>query len=279
MEFGFAKNVLKKKSKMIIPFEKVGINRNTKIIEFAAKKLVYSYEDESIFEVWEKIVKRGFRRIPIVDKKERLVGIITYTDLLDAFLRNEDLKQEIALIMVREVITCDVNDTVEFVLQKMKLSRKGGLPVIKKEKIFGIVTERDILNRFVFDKFGIEIKKIMTPNPFYISQSLSIQDVARTMVSTKYRRFPIVENGKVIGIITGMDIFNYIFENGFNIETLDEDMKKIMKKDVFKVGEEDDLSVAINLMREKNVGGLVVVDDENNLKGIITERDIINNVI
>lgn len=278
MAYGCAKNVWKK-NKMLIELEKVGIDRKKKITEIAVKNPVSSFENESIFDVWRKIVTKGFRRIPIVDKKMNLVGIVTYTDLLDAFLRNEDLNQKISFIMVREVISCDINDDLEFVLQKMKLSRRGGLPVLDKKKLFGIVTERDFINNFVFLDFGIKVKKVMTPNPLHFSKSLSIYDTVKTLVSTKYRRFPVVENKKVIGIITGMDIFRYILENNFRFETLDEDMKIIMRKDVFKVNGEDDLSVAVNLMKEKNVGGVVVVNKENDLIGIVTERDIINQVV
>jgi CBS domain-containing protein len=278
MEFGFVRFVLKKKSKML-SLEDLGINREMDITRIATLNPVVANENDSIFRVVETILIKGFRRLPIVNKKSELVGIITYTDILDAFLRNENFDQKISYIMTREVTFCKIGDTVEKVIQKMKFSRRGGLPLLKDRKVIGIVTERDIINNFVEREFGMKVKDIMTEKPFFFQPTLSIFDVVKTLVSTKYRRFPVVENGKVVGIVTGIDLLRYIYENKYNIEALDEDMERVVRKDVFKILEDEDLSTAIRTMKEKKVGGLIVVDKENFLKGIITERNIIDKII
>lgn len=260
---------------MLVELEKFGIKRDLSVMTFSKKNPLTSFESEKIIDVARKICESGYRRIPIVNSKNKLVGIVTYTDILDAFLRNEDLRQKISTIMVREVISCNFEDTIGFVVRKMKFSRRGGLPVLKNDKVIGIITERDIINNLVFIDFGIKVKDVMTKKPFFLSKHLSILDVTKTLVSTKYRRFPVTEEEKVIGIITAADVLKYVVENDFRIEALDEDMEKIMRKNVFKILEEEDLSKAIIEMKEKNVGGLVVVDEKDLLKGIITERNII----
>lgn len=263
---------------MLIELEKVGIDRDEKIIKITTKNPVYCLNTERIKKVVERIVYTGFRRLPVVDRRMNLVGIITYTDILDAFLRGEDLNNEIENIMVREVIYCNSSDTIGFVVQKMKVSRRGGLPVLERGKLVGIVTERDIINQFKLVNFGIKVKDVMTVKPFYLQPNLSIFDVLKTFVNTRYRRFPVVEENKVVGIVTGMDVLKYVFENKFKAEALDEDMNVIIKKDVYTINKDEDLSIAIKEMREKGVGGLIVIDD-GELKGVITERNIMERVI
>lgn len=277
MVFGFVKNVSRKKSKML-SLEDLGMDRKMDILRIATLNPTVVNENDSILNVVETILQKGFRRLPVVNRKNELVGIVTYTDILDAFLRNEDFGQKISYIMTREVTFCRVGDTVEKIIQKMKFSRRGGLPLLENGKVVGIVTERDIINNFVEREFGIKVKEAMTEKPFFFQPTFSIFDVVKTLVSTKYRRFPVVEDGKVVGIITGMDLLRYIHENKYSIEALDEDMEKVVRRDVFKILRDEDLSAAIRTMKERKVGGLIVVDEEDFLKGIITERDIIDKI-
>jgi CBS domain-containing protein len=56
---------------------------------------------------------------------------------------------------------------------------------------------------------------------------------------------------------------------------LNENIETIMSSHVVYVTEHDDISDAVKLMLEHRIGGLPVINEENALKGIITERDII----
>jgi predicted transcriptional regulator len=53
----------------------------------------------------------------------------------------------------------------------------------------------------------------------------------------------------------------------------------MMVKNVFTITKDKDLSDAIKIMKSKNVDGLPVVDNENHLEGIITERDILEQIV
>jgi len=59
------------------------------------------------------------------------------------------------------------SDSIEFVLQKIKLSRRGGLPILKKRKLVGMVSERDFVKYFDKVKFGKNVGEIMTKKPFF----------------------------------------------------------------------------------------------------------------
>ena len=115
----------------------------------------------------------------------------------------------------------------------------------------------------------------MTKKPFFLRPTLSLLDTLKIMVNTGYRRFPVVENEEVVGIITNQDLLKYLWQNNFKTEALDEEMKKVMSKKVYSVQSNADLGEILKIMREKEIGGLVVLEGEK-LRGIITERDILN---
>jgi CBS domain-containing protein len=238
------------------------------------KPVVSVDETFSIKKTVEIILKTDTRRIPVVRGNE-LVGIITTTDILNAFLRGEDFNQFVSNIMIREVITCQVNNTLEEVLKIMKISRKGGLPVLEGKKLKGIITEKDFVRLLPFKPYGVKVSELMTKKPFFLRTNLSLLDTLKIMVNTGYRRFPVVENEEVVGIITNQDLLRYLWQNEFKLQALDEEMKKVMSKNVYSVQVNADLGEVLKLMREMDIGGLVVLDGKQ-LVGIITERDILN---
>ncbi len=258
--------------------EEAGIDRNKKISSLMSKDLTLAKKNESIKDVFKKILETGHRRIPVVGRKKELVGIVTITDLLDAFLRKENLDEEIATVMVRDVVFCYESDSIGFVLTKLKFSRRGGFPVVdSKKKVVGLVSERDFVWPFDKVRFGIKVENVMTKKPFFIQNTISIYDCLRIMVNTRYRRLPVVCNGELVGIVTSVDLLRYVAENNFSFEALDEDLAFVYKTDVYTINKEADLSEAIKLMKKKDIGGIIVVEDKK-LEGIITERDILGEI-
>jgi CBS domain-containing protein len=258
--------------------EKAGLNRESPITTIGNLTPVYIFEWQNIFSLIDLILEKQIRRIPVVNKKIELVGIITTMDILDAFLRRQEFSDAVSSIMIRDVIFCEESDSIGFVLQKIKLARRGGLPILKKKKLVGVVSERDFVKYFDKVNFGKSVREIMTKKPFFIPPSISILDGLKSMVNTHYRRLPVVENKNLEGIVTAIDFLTYIKENKFEFEALDEPINKIMRKEVYTINEEADISEAIGEMKRKNVGGLLVVKDKK-LEGIITERDILEEIV
>lgn len=262
---------------MTVKLEDANINRFDKITSVANLKPLYCKETDTFYSIVDEIIRLNHRRLPVVAKDMKLIGIVTYMDILNSLLRGQTKDTQISTIMVRDVIACSEDETISYVLQKLKMSRRGGLPITKNNKLVGIVGERDFVRPFADISFNLKIKESMTPRPFFISRKFSILDCLKSMVNTSYRRLPIVENNSLSGIVTAFDIVKYIHEHEYNLEALKEPIDFILKEPVV-ITEEEDVSDAIKLMKDKDVGGLLVVNG-NKLDGIITERDILEQIV
>jgi CBS domain-containing protein len=262
---------------MTVELEAGGLKREDPILKIAIPKPVCCGEAETLRALVDKMVESGFRRIPIISDG-KMVGILTSLDVLDAFLRREDFDQPVSTIMVRDVIYCRPDDTIGHVLQKFKLSRRGGFPIVKGGKPVAIVTERDIIQHFCQVSFGVKVRDVMTPKPLFISARVHILDCLKSVVNTRFRRLPVVENEKVMGLVTTGDLLRYIRTNGYAFDSLDEPLNRVIKKPIFTVPADEDVQEAVKIMIDKKVGGLLILEGDR-LEGIITERDILMEII
>lgn len=119
-------------------------------------------------------------------------------------------------------------------------------------------------------------------------QSATIKEAAEIMVKNKFRRLPITDpgTGMILGIVTAMDIMDFlgggdkykILEEkypGNFLGAVNESVKKIMTRDVEVISHKDSINDAITMMMEKDVGGLPVVDADQKIVGIVSERDFV----
>jgi len=261
-----------------LQLEKIGINREDKIITICSGNPIVAFSGEKIIEVSKKLALSDHRSLPVVDKKMQLVGIVSITDILNLLLSGGDMNSPIESIMSREVVSCESSETIEFVLQKMKISKRGRLPVVSNKKVVGVISETDfilatkefsLLERFV-------IEDVMTKKPFFVLPTFSVREVARTMVNGKYRRLPVVENGNLVGYITSTFLFKHLVNNSFSENFLNQKISEIMTRNPIVVLKSESLASVLKKMKEKKISSMLIVDEKNRLEGIFTERDYIN---
>ena len=138
----------------------------------------------------------------------------------------------------------------------------------------------------VHDREG-DIMAIATRDVVSIPPSKSIKDTAKVMMEHEFRRLPITDpgSGKLLGIVTVMDILDF-FGGGkkFNIiekkykdnflAAINEPVKEIMSRDLITVSNKASIGDTIEAMLFNQLGAIPLVDADNNLAGIVTERDI-----
>ncbi|MBU8879752.1 acetoin utilization AcuB family protein [Bacillus sp. FJAT-29790] len=113
-------------------------------------------KDDSIADAIKLMGAKKIRHLPIIDEGKRLVGLVTDRDIRDAtpsIFETEDFKNglqnPLKMLMKTEIITGHPLDFVEEVSAILYEHRIGCLPILKDEKLVGIVTETDLLRTLV----------------------------------------------------------------------------------------------------------------------------------
>ena len=110
----------------------------------------------------------------------------------------------------RKIITVKPTDKLIATAKKMARRRIGGLPVVSKKKLIGIITERDIINKVCAknkDLKKLKVKDVMTsPVKVFAEKHDDLTDIAKKMVKHDVSRVPIVDGEKLVGFITNKDI-------------------------------------------------------------------------
>jgi len=133
-----------------------------------------------------------------------------------------------------------------------------------------------------------EIMTIAKSPVITMAPTTPVYDAMQIMVKEGFRRIPIVDPGtrRLRGIITATDIIDYLgggqkfqivqrkYARNF-FKAINEPVRSIMTEKVVSAQTSAKISDAIELMKKHKVGGLPVVDEENRVWAIVTERDII----
>lgn len=112
-------------------------------------------------------------------------------------------------IMARNVKTVRTDDTVLEAVSKMNKFRIGSVIVTNNGRPVGIITERNILQRIVepgLDPAVVRAKDIMSSPLITIDPNAAVEEAAQIMARKQIKKLPVVENDKVVGIISTSDI-------------------------------------------------------------------------
>jgi len=142
-------------------------------------------------------------------------------------------------IMTTDVVTVSKEDNVKEVAKVLTEEGISGVPVVEDGELIGIVSEGDLVAHdkklhfpnyvyFLdsvfylesFDKFeedlkkvaAVKIKDIMTENVITISPETTVEDMATVIIDEHINRLPVMEDGKMVGIVSRADIVKYMSE-------------------------------------------------------------------
>lgn len=126
--------------------------------------------------------------------------------------------------MKSPVITVRPDISLIDALNLMRQEHIRRTPVVKDGKLVGIVSEKDLLNaspspatslsiyemNYLLSK--LQIKDVMTKNVFTITEDTPIEEAARIMADNKIGSMPVVQDDRIVGIITETDLFKLLLE-------------------------------------------------------------------
>ena len=134
--------------------------------------------------------------------------------------------------MSKKVITIDADDSMQDAMSLLKEHGIRRLPVMKKGKLVGIVTDRDLkkasasdattleIHELLYLLTAVKVKDIMTKDPITVPPDYTVEETAQVLLEGKISGAPVVDDsGKVVGVITQSDLFRVLMsltgiENG-----------------------------------------------------------------
>lgn len=169
-------------------------------------------------------------------------------------------------IMVRDVACATLPGSRDEVLKILKNKHISGVPVLKDSKVVGIVTRTNLLQNPEEEQLAL----LMTRDPITISPGSDLQTASRLLLQHGIRRLPVVDDGKLVGLVTVADVVGTIADMNIDIP-----IKDYVEKEVVAIYSDTPLPVVARIMELANVKAVPVLDAALELIGIISDRDVI----
>jgi CBS domain-containing membrane protein len=132
----------------------------------------------------------------------------------------------VAEIMTAHPHTLDIEDSLESARKKFEKLKLRHLPVVNGDKLMGILSLTDILRLSFGSNFGtnqyeadeaifemLSIDQVMKHNPKTISSKNSLREVGEILSKEEFHALPVVDNEKLVGIITTTDVIRYLLDH------------------------------------------------------------------
>jgi len=197
---------------------------------------------------------------------ENIETALTFDDLLLIPSASEVLPDEVNLrtrltdsIFINTPLVSSAMDTVTEHRTAIAMAREGGMGIIHKN--------------MTVDQQVLEVERVkksesgMIIDPITVTQNQSVADVQKIMSTYKISGLPVVNEGKLAGIVTNRDL-RFVSDDGLRVA----DVMTSKNLITAKVG--IDLEHSKALLHEHRIEKLLVVDDEGTLKGLITIKDL-----
>jgi CBS domain-containing protein len=123
-------------------------------------------------------------------------------------IKEDHNMKKLSDIMTKNVDFVTPLDNVYEVAVKMKNDDVGVIPVCENDQLIGVITDRDIVIRGVAEKRpgSTQVTDIMSEDLYTASPDMDVEEAAELMADKQIRRLPVVENNKLVGIVSLGDL-------------------------------------------------------------------------
>lgn len=172
-------------------------------------------------------------------------------------------------IMTPNPIVAQIPSSRNEVLKIMVKHNLTGLPVIRRNDgiLAGMITRQDIFEKPDEEQLAL----IMNRDPPVIGPKDNVKKAAELFITKQVRHLPVVDEAKLIGIVTPTDLLSVVEKVATNIP-----VEKVIRSPCVPIYQDAPLAVALVTFKVSKASALPVLDDTGRLVGILTDRDIFN---
>lgn len=183
------------------------------------------------------------------------------------------------LMVTRNLLVVNEDAKLALAGQMMTWGRVRHIPVVRGEEVVGVVSERDILARRGEGKprdwEDLPARDVMKHPAVVATPDEDVGQAAARMNANNVGCLPVVEGGRLVGIVTSTDIVGAAVSDLFvERDSLARPVREAMQEEVFSVRADDDLMEAVDLMSARRVRHLPVVGEGGQVVGILSDRDV-----
>lgn len=278
-----------------------------KVKDVMSDEVVVMQDTQQVAYARNLMLKHGFSRIVVVNQQGNPVGIVTERDITQKLRGNGPTwrrrpidKIAISRVMNKDLITVSPGENVKEIVELMLKNDISSLPVVDQDGLAGIITKTDLMRVYNDKCTGRwKVSDLMTPEVITVNENHAINHVISLMEEHKIGRIVVIRDNEPVGMISSENIsFAQVDdpETGVNVERIyfvrpvaegEENRNArtismltagdIMNEDLQQLQPDSDASQAAELMIEKDISGLTVVND-GELVGILTKTDIIKGI-
>lgn len=236
---------------------------------------------------------------------------------MDAEVSKSNFDVPLKDLKIEKPTTGRFDDPLEKSLQIMQKEGKGALILTKDDFAVGIISEQDFIRKVPFEDTSWlqeSCQKIATPGPFTLKEDALVSDAIKLMVKRNFRHVPIVDaEDKVVGLLSIKDLLAFLTQffpdqvkkhgilTNWTVQTVDEfgegfsstsesaahvsgniflaHLKRVSHDHPLLLDKEESVVDAIELMRDRKRGAVVVTEYETKIKGVFTERDLLFKIL
>jgi len=177
--------------------------------------------DMDVLHAVREMIRLDEWYVPVVKSAEDsgYMGVLGLEHFLSAFLKkgSAKLSRLVSEIMSTRIVTCSPDDEVDNVWRLMQERALAGIPVVEKEKLVGIVSQKNFLDSgVIFPLFEAKkgrfkapskISSVMKTPVFSLKPTATVREAAELMLERNIGRVPITgDKGKLIGIVDREDV-------------------------------------------------------------------------
>lgn len=183
---------------------------------------------------------------------------------------------ELQDVMIRSVLSISPEATIVEAAERMTQKNVSCILVTDPAgQLLGIVSERDILNKVVAKTHKRKplVGEVMTSPVISASPNLSIFEASRMMESKNIKRLPILQDGRLLGIVTLTNLTQALASYG-----MWRSVDQIMMREIACIHKQATVAEAAIIMASRNISCMIILEGKDAV-GIITERDFFKKVV
>lgn len=261
-----------------------------------SEDLVTIDKDQNVSDGLRLMNKHRISRLPVINTNEKhekeLVGIVSEKDIAVKLGSSKygDLPPShfhISTVMIKDMITInkekDIVETANLLLE----NHIGGAPVMDDGEMVGIISKSDFIDTCkgkAYEKILVE--EVMSTDLISVSSQDRLMHARRVMLDSQVGRLLISENNELAGILSFKDIIRAMISFRKDVPRKHQKSKikeclveKYMTPTVKKINNKATIAELANDMLETGYNGYPVVNEEDQVVGIITQSDLLRLIV